>query len=510
MLFFGILACTIFLVQFIYDGGDLFEERMTLNTPSLRAHLDNLGCSYYLAESGIPMGGLGLYTAIDIPKGSQAQSGLDICVYVADTPDDTDFESHSWARDVFFGQFEGDRPRAACEGFATLFNSVPNYVKTSELKSMRVQTNAGLDRKTHPGAGAITHFYGVTSEAVRDVSAGSELTIDYGDRPYEEGKKYKAPKRTPEWLRTHGMCIDNIKIEQATDPQMGRGAFAKRPLSKNTVVAPAPLQIYKHRSDFAEQTPEALFVNYCFQAKGSDMMLFPYGPGVNLINHDSQNPNVYIRWSTNHMHHSQWLDLPQDQMFQMIYPGGLMLEVVALRDIGPNEELFMDYGSDWEEAWKKHVQEWKPLPDTSKYVYPGDIDRLAPFRTVKEQRDDPYADNLLTVCSTANSDRDHPGKKSWKPYEFDWPEGLVRCHILDRETKKGEESYTVALDVRRDGDLDPATPREELYIDKKVPKSAIGFADKPYTSDLHLRNAFRHTIGLPDHLVPEQWRTTEL
>jgi hypothetical protein len=277
------------------------------------------------------------------------------------------------------------------------------------------------------------------------------------------------------------------------------------------------------------------------------MMFFPYGPGVNLINHNSQNPNVYMRWSTNHMHHSQWLSLPPKQMFQMIYPGGLMLEVVALRDIASDEELFMDYGMDWEKAWNKHVQEWKPLPDPDKYVYPGDMDMTKPFRTVKEQETDPYPNNLLTVCSTGNGHRDgEPRKRKWKryvqrlsallqcsfqllsnyfavvsstlshvtlsyvsvySYQYDWPEGLVHCFIMDRVKVKDEELYTVMLDLHGDRDYDPSIPMKERYIDRKVPKSAIGFTDKPYTSDLHLSNAFRQPIGFPDHLVPELWRT---
>jgi hypothetical protein len=233
----GVIASAVFLVQFMNgDGGiSLFEAGMTSTSPSLRSRLDSLDCRFYLAESAIPMSGLGLYSAIDIPKGAMAQAMMDICIYVADTPKHTDFHTHSWARDVFFGQFEGENPRAACEGFATLYNSMPPGVATSELRSMHIQTNAGLDRKTHPGAGAVTHFYGVTSEAVRDVSPGDELTIDYGDMEYEQGKTYKPPKRTPEWLRTHGMCIDNIKIMPATDPQMGR-------VSKSRVFYPSFLK----------------------------------------------------------------------------------------------------------------------------------------------------------------------------------------------------------------------------------------------------------------------------
>ena len=52
-------------------------------------------CRFYLAESAIPMSGLGLFTATDIATGEQAQSMPDICIYVADTPEGTHFETHS-------------------------------------------------------------------------------------------------------------------------------------------------------------------------------------------------------------------------------------------------------------------------------------------------------------------------------------------------------------------------------------------------------------------------------
>jgi hypothetical protein len=326
--------------------------------------------------------------------------GGDICIYVPDLKAKTDFHTHSWAQDVFFGQFEGRNPRAACEGFATLFNSLPEGVQNSKLVSPRVQTNAGLDRNLNPGAGAITHYYGIQSAATDSIPAGSELTIDYGDFPYDEATTYTKPVRPVSWLREHGMCIDNIEIRPAVDPEMGRGAFATRFLRKGTLVAPAPLQTFRKRSDFAEQVPESLFVNYNYQPNGMDMMLFPYGPGVNLINHNGKNPNVALRWSTSEFHHSDWLNLPAEEFWNTVHPGGLILDVVALRDIREGEELFMNYGGGWEEAWNKHVQEWQPPPDSANYVYPAAIDETLPLRTVQEQETDPYPQNLATVCIT--------------------------------------------------------------------------------------------------------------
>lgn len=480
-------------------------RKATNPTDTNKNQNDNDQCRFYLAESAIPQSGLGLFTAVDLKPGDEAQSMADVCVYVADTPRKTHFETHSWARDVFFGSFEGRNPRAACEGFATLFNSMPPGVQTSKLVMIPeyAHHNAGLHRKSDPGAGAVTQYYGITSTATRNVQAGSELTIDYGDWSYDSHRTYKAPSRPVSWLREHGMCIDNIRIRIATDPSMGRGAFAARSLSKGTVVAPAPVQFFPKRSIFAKQTPEALFVNYCFQLSGTSILAFPYGPGVNMINHSKKSPNVKVQWSKHPMHHSHWLTLPMQQFWQMDYPGGLILDIVALRDIQPGEELFMDYGDEWQQAWDSHVQNWKPLHNSTEYVYETSMDLSQPFRTVLEQETNPYPSNLATVCHTRNWERDDYTIMRWKQPVVDWPEGLIFCHILKREeTASGEFLYQVSLNFSRH----PDRPDEKRFIDTNVPQRAIRFVDKPYQSDLHLPNAFRHPIMLPSDLVSSEWK----
>ncbi|OEU11016.1 hypothetical protein FRACYDRAFT_246118 [Fragilariopsis cylindrus CCMP1102] len=36
----------------------------------------------------------------------------------------------------------------------------------------------------------------------------------------------------------------------------------------------------------------------------------------------------------------------------------LSMEIIALRDIKPGEEIFIDYGKEWENAWLEHVKTW--------------------------------------------------------------------------------------------------------------------------------------------------------
>jgi hypothetical protein len=175
-------------------------------------------------------------------------------------------------------------------------------------------------------------------------------------------------------------------------------------------------------------------------------------------------------------------------------------EVVALRNIKPGEELFMDYGTDWEEAWNEHVRAWKP-PSSSAgdYAYPGQADETAPLRTMQEQKTHPYAANIGFMCNTPDFDREGTNPVIWSEPRWSWGlEGYVRCDIMERtKGDHGDDVYTVSLHF--DGS-------HHEYLDAKVPRRAIRTVDKPYTGDEHLPGVFRHPIALPDNLFPAQWK----
>jgi hypothetical protein len=329
-------------------------------------------------------------------------------------------------------------------------------------------------------------------------------------------------------LEENGWCIDHLEIKQSTIPGAGRGAFVKRNLAAGTMVAPAPLQVFKDRKVFQNTNPEQLYVNYCMQPRNSKMMFYPYGPGVNLINHspssssssssfrthDRPTPNVGLRWSKNPMHKNELLYMDFDAFWSAVKPGQLILEIHALRDLIAGEELLLDYGPAWQAAWEEHVANWRPA--VAAYVYPEDMDDTEILRTVKEQETDPYPSNLITMCMTPDKSRKTSKHVEWSEINYSWSHAMAFCHILDRNMgANGLEEYTVSLvfpaknTVMDPAELvfDPTIPREDLYIDTKVPRRAIRWIEKPYMDDEHLKNAFRHPIGLPDDLVPDAWRT---
>ena len=73
--------------------------------------------------------------------------------------------------------------------------------------------------------------------------------------------------------------------------------------------------------------------------------------------------------------------------------GSLLLDVVATKDIQPGEEVFLDYGDEWEEAWNNHVKNWIRPPNAKEYKSSAMLNKENILRTAEEQKTDPYPDN---------------------------------------------------------------------------------------------------------------------
>ena len=82
-----------------------------------------------------------------------------------------------------------------------------------------------------------------------------------------------------------------------------------------------------------------------------------------------------------------------------------MLEFVASRDIQPGEEVFIDYGEEWQNAWDEHVKKWEPISkesDLTRWTEKRDTPsgdpvtvyelnkKYVPVRTWAEQQANPY------------------------------------------------------------------------------------------------------------------------
>jgi hypothetical protein len=330
--------------------------------------------------------------------------------------------------------------------------------------------------------------------------------------------------RTPEWLNKYGRCQDHIQPGRSTIEQAGRGAFAFRHLPKGTIVGYAPLvhigyygkEILNIEYDDNDDSDDDdsddkvrqqydLIINYSFGHVNSTVFLTPYGGMVNYINHqskESNRANVKVRWPKEKMvaHKPDWLTKDIPFLRDTVDKIGLSFEYIALRDIQEGEEIFMDYGDEWEEAWNNHVQKWTPPVGAAEYVHTSEWKKEPYFRTNKELVSNPYPPNFIMMCQ--ESFHVGPGGVyEWVPVLRQGPE-RVYCTVLERSESTSTTpsastvySYTVSMKVA-DGD--------EIQV-QGVPESGIFLYDKAFSADWHLSNAFRHPIAIPDDILPVSW-----
>jgi hypothetical protein len=323
----------------------------------------------------------------------------------------------------------------------------------------------------------------------------------------------KNATRSLEWLREHGTCVDHTLHKPSTIAGSGEGAFAKRRLPKGTVITGSPLLtiedngyldlggLYDHNDgNYASYLKQILY-NYCFGHEESSLLFIPYAaPGALFINHGSgQKANVGLQWANpgKLRHDPLSFELSPDQLVSKKSPQ-IGIEYVALQDIDEGDELFLDYGEQWEEAWDEHVESWRPVKDaTIAADWNREMDE--PVRTKKEQKANPYPASIVVRC---HSDLLTQYKSTWAENEWNRKAGpqMLRsrvygkpCEILKRSPNNA--TYTVSFKTE-DG---------ELILDD-VPRKALFFLDAPQQSDLFLENAFRFPIQLPDGMVPDAWR----
>jgi Formyl transferase len=122
-----------------------------------------------------------------------------------------------------------------------------------------------------------------------------------------------------------------------------------------------------------------LLFNYCFGHVKSNILLLPYGPGIQYINHHSTAYNAIVRWSTSipplseqsddsntntnnkRRRRPKWIVDPQYVTIEQLHEQyqqtnvdqipKLVMELVAIRDIQYGEEILIDYGMEWEKAF---------------------------------------------------------------------------------------------------------------------------------------------------------------
>jgi hypothetical protein len=184
-------------------------------------------------------------------------------------------------------------------------------------------------------------------------------------------------RRSPDYVRENGMCLDNIVTRDSSLEGAGMGAFAQRPLQKGQPIVPVPLLHLSNRSHFSRLTTspssdsstnlfDELIVNYCYAHDETTMQLCPLTNSM-LINHCSNRfpercsrnveigPNAKLQWAEAT---TKSLTESVEQIGQSTHERKMSLSILATQNIELGEEIFIDYGQSWEMAWEYHVRQW--------------------------------------------------------------------------------------------------------------------------------------------------------
>lgn len=559
-------------------------------------------CQLYLAKSSIPNAGNGVYSAKSYKQGDTfGGKQMLITFNINDEYYSNRLSDAFWhaSLDGRLGYEISDPMNVSI--YTPGFGTINCHFGLINVEIVEPSYNsAGLHRSKDPGVGAFTYWHNLTLIATRDIYAGEELFIFYGQEyfdsredhigiiprkkdynranqfvqelqsiheknPFSNSTKHTAileefwsmvrpwitkpemlkvlpetygelmdvrthgtarhsiggasSMRSQQWLHENGLCVDNMYVDQSLIPQAGRGAFATRFLSKGSIVAPTPvLQVHRDLL-FDESTGFELLLNYAFGHPDSPVFLLPYSSNINFINHDSQSPNVELRWSTSKTLHNRrdLLELSYKEVVGSEF--GLLMEFVALRDIQPHEEILLHYGETWERTWLEHLDSWKPISGAESYISAEDAMNSMGILTMDEQTLNPYPDNVQTACyfifsdgTTHDEDKDDGGS-IWLTWDESNYECLRWCNILERNEEVSDDGERVsysynALMLPQDSNLDEEcilSTDKKIYV-LEIPSEAVTLVDRSFSRDQYIPNAFRHYIQLSDDLYPELWR----
>lgn len=362
--------------------------------------------------------------------------------------------------------------------------------------------------------------------------------VNYGTNWFQQrqdsAQEEQKLQRSPEALREEGYCLDNLHAGQSTIPAAGRGAFATRDLAQGSIVAPLPVLPVTRREALditrvrqispTESVPsdsKQLLLNYCFGHPKSSVLLYSYSSQVNNINHSQKRANVKLQWSSANKEHEALTLEDLEKINTEKASSSLLLELVATREIKEGEEILLDYGSSWQDAWNDHEEHWEAYEKSyaPAYVMDEAVPTLATQKELKEAEADTYPPNLVTSCFVPYV---HPHEKTeksvttseWMPapgvFEL---RNLRPCSVMQRFEVEQEEGsteepsfiYTVIIRNRYGLPTRERIPAGHMHVITGVPRRAIRITDKLYTTDQHLPGTFRQEIGLVD-IFPEQWK----
>ncbi|KAL9190120.1 hypothetical protein ACHAXT_007331 [Thalassiosira profunda] len=415
--------------------------------------------------------------------------------------------------------------READMGLVPVDSSYPPATKFVKAAERLVETISAESMRDDSMERAMVDLWAFVKQSPYKSRPLSAVPTEYSvaQRAFEVGiqqTELEQSIRSLDYLNEHGKCVDNIKSGASTIPHAGRGAFATKSISKGGYISISPLLHIPERQtldmyadafdsetgeelgerDFSKPTGHQLLRNYCFGHRSSTLLLCPYAPGVQFINHNEA-PNAKFVWSEDPVfHNSSWLEEPVP-FFDNVWSANLAIEYVAISDINEGDEIFIDYGAEWQGAWTKHVAQWQPPEGAESYMSPQQLTD-DPSIVIPTQDEDGSMMGSINIWCWISPDSIAADHHTWKEGN-DWENGIeyhVDKILFRTPSDDGSHKYTVELNVGEDGE--PSVP----YVVVDVPRKALAFYQNSYASEVHIEGAFRHEMMIPDAMFPEAWK----
>lgn len=354
-------------------------------------------------------------------------------------------------------------------------------------------------------------------------------------------QEYPETQKSIQWLEENGQCCDGLYPGPSTVLNAEKGAFSSRDVKQGELIAPSPLlkiddenilsmysKLFKGENDdgdfdYVIRDPEGegvigtqLLYNYCFGHPQSTILFYPYGMTVNFINHKptGKGANAKVVWTKAKYHDPDLFLLTAEDLKQDRAMVPLGFDIIATRDISAHEEVFIDYGPEFEFALQRHSREWerrRSWPKQALEMNAEIANEKKHFIPIGDRPSD-FPENIFTACHAYGipldeSDKDIPRKiDDVKVYKFDTirtsfnGHDMNLCDILNlKESESGEYFYVIQLFTNDEED-------EESIIIVDVPEKYIMYVDMPYSSWTQAEGVFRHYIGIPDEIFPETWK----
>ena len=218
---------------------------------------------------------------------------------------------------------------------------------------------------------------GIKHVANRDITYGDEIFFDYGGDEWFTDRNFSDYSSTirynlKEFDDSARFCISNVRISESTIDYAGLGLFTQVSMKQGdttaiSAAAPVPWD------DVVDTTSESVLINYAISSgdPNEEFLTVPLGP-ITYANHGGKSKaNVELRYFD--LRSGQVTRLPTKSFTEVVdgtyTPNDIVL--VALRDIDEGEELLLDYGEEWENAWEEYVE---ALDDSDHYIACNELD----------------------------------------------------------------------------------------------------------------------------------------